>query len=89
MKSLREYFESKNNGKQIAHDIIKSYFGGYEPDKLSDEGMKCDSDEDMYALIEKMELYYVHQENSQDPYDDSDIDAIHNELTNWVKSHNK
>ena len=89
MKSLKEFFEAKNNGKEIAHDIIKAYFGGYEPEKLSDEGMKCDSDEDMYKLIEKMELLYVHQENSQDAYDDSDIDTIHKEVTNWVKIHNK
>jgi len=93
MKNLVEYISEaqtrKNNGKHIAHEIVKAYFGGYEPDKLSDEGMKCDSDDDMYKLIEKMELYYVHQEDSKDPYDESDIDSIHNELTEWVKKHNK
>ena len=51
--------------------------------------MKCETDDDMYALIEKMELFYVNQENAQDPYDESDIDTIHQELTKWVKSHNK
>lgn len=89
MKSLIEFLEGKNNGKQIADEIIKAYFGGYEPKKLSDEGMKCETDDDMYALIEKMELFYVNQENAQDPYDESDIDTIHQELTKWVKSHNK
>ena len=93
MKNLKDYIVEeqtrKKNGKQIAHEIIKAYFGGYEPDKLSDEGMQCDSDEDMYKLIEKMELYYAHQENSQDAYDESDIESIHNELTEWVKKHNK
>jgi len=89
MKTLKQYFEAKNNGKEIAHEIIKKYFGGYEPKKLSDEGMKCDSDEDIYKLIENMELFYAHDENSKDPYDDSDIETIHIELTNWVKTHNK
>ena len=90
MKSLKEYLsESKHNGKEIALDIVKTYFGGYEPKKLSDEGMKCETDEDMHKLIEDMEMFYVHQENAQDPYDESDRDEIHNTLTEWVKTHNK
>lgn len=88
MKSLKEFVESKNNGKEIAKEIIQAFFGA-EPKKLSDEGRKCETEEDINKLIEEMELFYVHQENSQDPYDDSDIDTIHNELVNWVKTHNK
>lgn len=92
-KNLKEYISEEkartNNGKEIAQEIIKAYFGGYEPKKLSDEGMKCETDEDMYKLIEKMELYYAHDVNSKDPYDESDIDTIHNTLTEWVKKHNK
>lgn len=88
-RNILEERVRKNNGKEIADEIIKAYFGGYKPEKLSDEGMKCETDEDMYRLIEKMELYYVHDVDSKDPYDESDIDAIHNTLTEWVKKHNK
>ena len=91
MKSITEYINegSRNNGHKIALDIIKTYFGGYLPKKLSDEGMECTTDDEMYKLIEKMELYYVNQPNCEDPYDESDIDAIHNDLTNWIRKHNK
>jgi hypothetical protein len=89
-KSLKDFIdESQNNGKKIAHEIIKAYFGGYEPDKLSDEGMECANDDEIYKLIERMELYYVHDVDSKDPYDEAEIDAIHDEVTKWVKSHNK
>lgn len=90
MKNIKEFIlrESRNNGKHIAQEIIKAYFGGYIPKKLSDEGMQCPTDDDMYKLIEKMELYYVEQANAEDPYDESDIDTIHTELTNWIKKHN-
>ena len=102
MKTLKEYLDykkiikgdsieegSRNNGHKIAKEIIKAYFGGYIPDKLSDEGMKCATDDDMYKLIEKMENYYINQPDCDDPFDESDIDAIHNDLTKWVREHNK
>lgn len=91
MKTITEYINesSRNIGKHIAREIIKAYFGGYIPKKLSDEGMECPTDDDMYKLIEKMELYYVNQSYSEDPYDESDIDAIHAELTKWIREHNK
>ena len=90
MKTLKEFLESKNtnNGKEIALDIVRAYFG-YEPKKLSDENMKCEKDEDMYKLIENMELHYANQPNSKDPTDETERDTIHAELTNWVKTHNK
>ena len=90
MKNIKEFIleGSRNNGQKIAKDIIKAYFGGYVPKKLSDEGMECDTDDDIYKLIEKMELYYISQPDCEDPYDESDIDTIHNELTNWIRKHN-
>ena len=79
----------RNNGKEIALAIVKAYFGGYEPEKLSDDGMECKTDEEKYKLIENMEIYYVNQEDAQDPFDESDIDTIHYEVTKWVENHNK
>ena len=93
IKNLGEYIsenidESKNDGKDIAADMIRVFFG-YEPKKLSDENMKCNSDEDINKLIEDIEMMYAHQEDSIDPYDDTDREEIHNALVNWIKNHNK
>ena len=86
---LKEQVDSSlNNSKNIAYDIIKMYFGGYIPQKLSDEGMECHSDKELYDLIANMENYYVNQQDTME-YDESEIDAIHNEVTNWVMSHNR
>lgn len=89
MKNLKEYILEASNGKQIAKEIVKAYFGGYIPKKLSDEGMQCETDDDIYKLIEKMENYYVNQPDCNDPFDESDIDLIHSELLKYIKSHNK
>ena len=89
MKNLKEYILEASNGKQIAKEIVKAYFGGYIPKKLSDEGMQCETDDDIYKLIEKMENYYVNQPYCNDPFDESDIDLIHSELLKYIKSHNK
>jgi len=92
MKNLKDILlesNSRSNGKKIGEEIIKAYFGGFVPDKLSDEGMQCKDDKAMYKLIENMELYYVHLEDAKDPYDENDIDDIHRYVTEWVKKHNK
>ncbi len=76
--------EHKN--KTIAHEIISAYFGGYIPQKLSDEGMAFNSLEEKYALIEKMELYYVNEYDCN--FSEEDEEGIHWEITKWVESHN-
>lgn len=77
----------KNNGLKIGKDIVKSYFGGYFPKTLKEEGYEISSNEDVYKLVEEMESYYVNLPTSIDPYDESDIEKAHEYVTNWVKNH--
>jgi hypothetical protein len=74
-------------GHKIAKDIIETYFGGYIPDNLSDEGMECETEDDIYKLVEKMEMYYMDQQEHES-FDESDIDDIHNDIIKWVRKHN-
>lgn len=86
------YIPSKENvkAKEIALQMIKSYFGGELPKDLSSEGMKCDNDEDIYKLIENIELYIMSDECQDNiEYDEKDVDDIHLEIIDWVKTHNK
>ena len=80
-------YNMKNNGLQIGKDVVKSYFGGYFPKSLKEEGFEINSEEEIYALVEQMESYYVNLPTSIDPYDESDIEKAHEYVTNWVKTH--
>ena len=77
----------KVNG--LAEDIVKAYFGGYIPATLEEEGMKCSSDKEIYELVEKMENFYINQEDSKDPGSEEEIDKAHKDLTEWVRKTNE
>ena len=72
----------------IAEEIVITYFG-YIPASLEEEGMKCSSEAEIYKLVEKMENFYMNQENSKDPETEDEIQKIHKDLTEWVKETNK
>ena len=71
----------------IAEDIVNTYFG-YIPSSLADEGEECYYDEEIYKLFEKMENFYMNQEDSKDPGTEEEIDKIHKDLTEWVRKTN-
>ena len=76
---------NKEEIKKIAFDIVNEFFGGFMPNNLAEEGMQCYSDEELYKLIEEMELFYVRMnEVDFDGYED----VIHYAVTDIVKELN-
>lgn len=73
----------------IAEKIVSAYFGGYIPATLSEEGMKCNSDEEIYKLAEKMEMFYMSKDNSEDPELPEDNEKTHKEVIEWIKKSNR
>lgn len=72
--------------KEIANEIVREYFGGYLPNSLADEGMKCETDSEVYSLIEKIEMYYMSEYPSTDF--GGDEDTIHYYITDIVQKLN-
>ena len=76
---------NKEEIKKIAFDIVNQFFGGFMPNSLAEEGMQCYNDEELYKLIENMELFYVRM-NEVD-FDDY-VDVIHYAVIDIVKELN-
>ena len=84
----KEYTPTANEKlKDIAIDIVSTYFGGYVPTSLEDEGFEFNNDDEKYSLADRMERYYVDEKNFD--CSDNDADIIHAELMNWLEKHNK
>ena len=76
---------SKEEINKFAFDIVNEFFGGFMPNNLAEEGMQCSTDEELYKLIEDMELYYVRMnEVDFDGY----VDDIHYAVIKFVKELN-
>lgn len=75
------------NIKRTARKIVKEYFGGYMPNSLADEGMKCSDLFELYGLIEKIESYFMSEHPTADF---SGVEyAIHLGITKIVDRLNK
>lgn len=72
---------------EIALQIVSSYFGGYIPKTLKEEGFDFNNDKEKYSLADKMERYFVNETDFE--CSDNDADIIHNKLIDWLEKHNR
>ena len=77
----------KEKANETALKIVSTYFGGYIPNTLEEEGFEFNTDEEKYKLIERMESYFVEETNFN--CSESEASIIHIQLTEWVEKHNK
>lgn len=71
---------------QIAREIVMEYFGGYLPNSLAEEGMECYTNEEIYSLVEKIEIYYMGEHPEADFEGNEDI--VHGYVTKIVQELN-
>lgn len=84
----KEYTPTKNEKlDEIVLQIVSSYFGGYVPKTLGEEGFKFSNDEEKYSLADRMERYFVDETDFE--CSDNDADIIHNKLIDWLEKHNR
>lgn len=69
---------------ELAIEIVKEYFGGYLPSTLDDEGMKCNTKEELYKLIENLENYWC-DNHPKASYPQEDVNYLHSKITEIVK----
>ena len=85
--TVQEFNRLISGDKEKALEVVKEYFGGYMPESLKEEGMGFRDDAGLYALVEKIEVYYMNEHN------DADFggreDSVHSYITEIVKGLNK
>ena len=74
--------------KNVADEIINNYFGGYIPNTLSEEGLKCDSEKEIYNLVEQIEFLTTDNFLFDEEFDDDECNKIHYYIIDLVKTHN-